>query len=98
MDFTNPGGSYDPKAKEKRLQLVNDLRKSNLPSQHFNFPKSTAQESFAQSSDRQKDLDAIKQRKSEADEIFARVRGAKPNFSMGRDKLDYVSENKGRIQ
>ena len=43
-------------------------------------------------------MEAIKQRKEEADKIFARVRGVKPNFSLGGFKLDYTSENKGSLK
>ena len=30
--FQNHGAAFDPRAKEKRLELLNELRKSNLPS------------------------------------------------------------------
>ena len=43
-------------------------------------------------------MQAIKQRKEEADKVFARVRGVKPNFSLGSHKLDYLSENKGSLK
>ena len=46
------GAHYDPNAKAKRQELVDNLRKSNLPAQHFDFPKSTAQESFAKQKSR----------------------------------------------
>lgn len=60
-DFQNHGSTqFDPNAKAKRLELVNQLRKSNLPSQHFDFPKSTAQESFAQAKGQTTDIDAIR--------------------------------------
>ena len=48
-DFRNRGSTFDVNAKAKRLELVQELRKSNLPPQHFDMPKSTAQESFANS-------------------------------------------------
>ena len=47
-DFPDHGAHYDPHQKAKRLELVNQLRKSNLPSQNYDFPKSTAQDSYAQ--------------------------------------------------
>ena len=66
-DFQNHGSAtYDPNAKAKRLELVNQLRKSNLPSQFYDMPKSTAQESFAQAKSKQDDMDAIRQRKEDA--------------------------------
>jgi len=95
-DFQNHGSMYDPMAKAKRMELVNELRKSNLPMQNFGMPKSTAQESFGAAKAASKD--AMKQRKEEADKIFERVRGAKPNFTMGSHKLDYMSENKGSLR
>ena len=98
-DFPNHGANFDSNAKAKRQELVNELRKSNLPPQHFNFPKSTAQESYASNSKSKEDeVQAIKQRKDEAEAIYSRVRGTKPNFTLGGHKLDYTSENKGRMQ
>jgi len=41
-DFKDHGSSFDPNAKAKRLELLNQLRRSNLPQQHFEIPKSTA--------------------------------------------------------
>ena len=40
-------------------------------------------------------MQAIKQRKEDANKIFNRNRGAKPNFTLGAHKLDYMSQNKG---
>eukprot|EP00354_Favella_ehrenbergii_P003026 CAMPEP_0170453826 /NCGR_PEP_ID=MMETSP0123-20130129/2289_1 /TAXON_ID=182087 /ORGANISM="Favella ehrenbergii, Strain Fehren 1" /LENGTH=72 /DNA_ID=CAMNT_0010716349 /DNA_START=385 /DNA_END=603 /DNA_ORIENTATION=+ len=45
-DFQHHGANFDAKARERRLELVNQLRKSNLPQQNFEMPKTTAQESF----------------------------------------------------
>ena len=41
-DYQNFSASFDPNAKAKRLELVNELRRSNLPSQNFDMPQSTA--------------------------------------------------------
>ena len=77
---------------------MNELRRSNLPAQHFEMPKSTAQECFgSQSKNKEEDIQAIKQRKEDANKIFERNRGAKPNFTLGAHKLDYLSENKGSM-
>ena len=97
-DYQNHGAHFDPNAKAKRLELAQELRKSNLPAQHFDFPKSTAQESFAQSKSKEDDTQAMKQRKEYSDKIVARQRPAKPNFTLGTHKLDYLSENKGSLK
>ncbi len=59
-DFQNHGATYDPQAKAKRMELVNALRKSNLPPQHFDIPKSTAQESYNLSGKKDDDATSIK--------------------------------------
>lgn len=97
-DFKNFGTKFDSDAKEKRQALVNELRRSNLPTQNFDFPKSTAQDSYAQSKSNVENTEAIRKRKQDADEIVARVRPAKPNFSLGGHKLDYNTENKGSMK
>lgn len=74
------------------------MRKSNLPPSNFQIPKSTAQDSYAQGASKEDEAQAIKQRKEEAEKVFARVRGVKPNFSLGNHKLDYLSENKDSMQ
>ena len=96
-DYQNHGSAYDPEAKAKRLALVTELRRSNLPPQHFNMPKSTAQESYVHTNTKEEEILAVQQRKADADKVFARVRGVKPNFSLGGHKLDYLSENKGSL-
>lgn len=59
------------------------------------MPKSTAQDSFAGSNNRsQTEIAEIKQHKELASQIFERNRNAKPHFTMGSHKLNYVSENK----
>ena len=45
-DYQNRGQTFDPSSKAKRLALVNELRKSNVPKQNYDIPVSTAQESF----------------------------------------------------
>ena len=97
-DFPDHGAHYDPNQKAKRLELANQLRKSNLPPSHYDFPKTTAQDSYAQNSSNKDEVEAIKQRKEDAERVFARVRGVKPNFSLGNHKLDYLSENKGTLK
>ena len=42
-------------------------------------------------------MEAIKQRKEDANKIFNRNRGAKPNFTLGAHKNDYISQNKGSM-
>ena len=97
-DFQNRGGTFDPQAKAKRMELVNALRKSNLPPQHFDIPKSTAQDSYNLKGKNDEDALSVKQRKEDADKIVARVRGVKPNFTMGNHKLDYMSTNQGALK
>ena len=97
-DYKNNAAHYDPTAKAKRLELVQELRRSNLPTQDFSMPKSTQQDCFVSGKTKEEDAQAARERKQDAAAIFARVRGVKPNFSLGEHKLDYTSENKGRIQ
>lgn len=40
----------------------------------------------------------MRKRRQDADEIVARVRPVKPNFSLGGHKLDYNTENKGSLK
>ena len=42
-------------------------------------------------------MQAIIQRKKDANKIFNRNRGAKPNFSLGDHKNDYISQHKGSM-
>lgn len=46
-------------AKARRLELVQELRKSNLPAQHFDMPRSTAQETFVNSNSKEEDALAV---------------------------------------
>lgn len=94
-DFPVHKVGFDPLQKAKRQELAHELRKSSLPRQHFEFPISTAKESFADSNSK---ADALKERRKVAEEVYTRTRGAKPNITFGGDKLDYLSENKGSLK
>ena len=89
--FEDHGIVSDPQAKAKRLALVNELRKSNLPTQNFNIPKSTAQEAYISSNADADNSLATEQRKA------VHLRNRKPNFTLGTYKSDYQSENRGSM-
>ena len=90
-DFTHHGIVVDPNAKAKRLALVNELRKSNLPVQNVPIPKSTAQDAYLAANATADNSLAAKQRKE------VHLRNRKPNFTLGTYKSDYQSENKGSM-
>ena len=43
-------------------------------------------------------MQAMRERRQDVDKIFARVRGAKPNFSLGAHKQDYMTVNSGQLK
>ena len=72
-------------AVENRKAMIQELRKSHLPSGDANIPQTTAQDHFKTSLDPAQEAIAAKQRKEEQKHIVNKVRGFKPNFKFGAD-------------
>lgn len=96
-DFMNYGKINDKVTEQTRLDMVNDLRKSHLPTGTEQMPKSTANDSYKLNlSAEQKAMD-MQQRNQEKQQIFDRVRGTKPNFRLGADKMTYQTEGSSNL-
>ena len=77
-------------ARVQRQQLMNELRKSHLPSGQDVTPVTTNQACF-QGPQSQGSTNAEQQKEKQA--IVNRVRGVKPNFQYGNDKVSYQTAN-----
>ena len=98
-DFPDHCVAYDPKARDKRMALVAELRQSNIPSQNYDIPRTTFQDSYVKSNkEKEADLMVTKKVKADAKNIKANMNGIKPNFNLGAFKMDYTSENRGSIK